>query len=201
MLLYKYQKGNTLKISDPKEFAYRNKMYNDSLNLYKESEKARDEQFEKYNVQFTDFNKKDAAQALNVLIKNKKATKLEKNSNIKPIGTSKDFKNTLLIYKKPTQPVALKKAKPKKEEIVETETIIETPTVEVAKVKSKPITSYPVGYAPYSHNGNILDPKIYGYGESTSGNPIQIAQFIDSYGLKQKMREYSKDNSYPWLTK
>ena len=63
-LLYKYQKGNTLKISDLKEFAYRNKMYNDSLNLYKESEKARDEQFEKYNVQFTDFNKKDAINCL-----------------------------------------------------------------------------------------------------------------------------------------
>lgn len=64
---------------------------------------------------------------------------------------------------------------------------------------AQPVQSgYPSGYAPYSLYGKVLDPKVYGYGESTSGTPIQVAQFLDTYGLQRKMKEYSKDNSFPW---
>lgn len=67
------------------------------------------------------------------------------------------------------------------------------PTV-VKTNKSK----YPQGYQPYSLYGKILDPEIYGYGESISNRPIDVPQFADSYQYKKKMEEYKKTGKYPW---
>jgi hypothetical protein len=249
-LLLKYQKGKTLEILDPEEFAYREKFYDDSLAMYNKgiNDKIKFEKniLKKYNLPNTVLVVRTPAGKNKVKIVNfekglKKVTRVDSRTSLNPteqygydrqpdgslvkynthnMAPIKDVavdwipenkmdqvidalhktNNGYALYKKPTQPVVfVSKPKPAKKP---TNTITTAPIVNVKPViKETPVNTVPTGYAPYSHNGNILDPKIYGYGESTSGKPIQISQFIDSYGLKQKMREYAKDNSYPWLTK
>lgn len=68
-----------------------------------------------------------------------------------------------------------------------------------AKVTKPEQSKYPKGYQPYRLYGRILDPEVYGYGESTNGIPLDVAQFADTYGLKKKMEEYKKSEKYPWV--
>jgi len=67
--------------------------------------------------------------------------------------------------------------------------------------KTEPVkqSKYPKGYQPYSLYGKVLDPEVYGYGESLNGRPVQVAQFGDTYGYKEKMDAYRKSGKYPWV--
>jgi len=60
-------------------------------------------------------------------------------------------------------------------------------------------SAYPKGYQPYSLYGKILDPEVYGYGESINEKPIEAAQFLDTQGYKAKMNKYKKSGKYPWV--
>jgi hypothetical protein len=70
-----------------------------------------------------------------------------------------------------------------------------------AKVTKPEQSKYPKGYQPYRLYGRILDPEVYGYGQSINNTPIEVAQFADTYELKKKMQDYTKNNSQPWLKK
>lgn len=65
-----------------------------------------------------------------------------------------------------------------------------------------PVDPAPEGwdYYVHPHTGERLDPKVYGYAESTTG-PVRLAQTMDLYTLKNKMEEYESDKfekNYPW---
>lgn len=194
--LTKAQKG-IIEISDPKEFAYREKKYNDSLNLYNQGEqnnKLRTELEKKYKIikgsgrsEFTqpdfmnDFKKNDIApiKVINIAGASKQnGEKLfrihrETNGFTLPIP-DEDFNRLVkldFIYKKPTQKPVLKSKKNK----------------------------YPEGYQPYSLYGKVLDPEVYGYGESIHGKPVELAQGADMMFKKMQMEKYKKSGKYPWV--
>jgi hypothetical protein len=192
------QKG-VIQISDPKEYAYRKKMYNDSLNLYNYGNKEKEEQLKTYGVAFPNYNKKEAVRTLNTFIKNRVATNLQKNTKIKPVGVSKDYKGQILIYKKPMQPVTLKKEVSSIKETPDNKEIVKVDNISKVTKPEQQESKYPKGYQPYRLYGRILDPEVYGYGESTNGIPLDVAQFVDTYGLKKKMDEYKKSEKYPWV--
>jgi hypothetical protein len=60
-------------------------------------------------------------------------------------------------------------------------------------------SKYPEGYQPYSLYGKVLDPEVYGYAESLNDKPVQVSQFADTYGYKAKMDTYKKSGKYPWV--
>jgi hypothetical protein len=243
--LMKYQKGKTLIINDPKEFAYRKKMYEDSLNLYNKSVIAKNifetNILKKYNLPNTSLavgvpygkNKTKTTSYSRDDLNGTKSSKkiitirdrnIDGTASIQPIrrvdinwapeskedavlDAAHKYGYGYLFYKKPTQPVALKKQAPKvkkeepkvkKEESVAKKEIIAPKNTRDSKTEAiKP--KYPKGYQPYSIYGRQLDPEVYGYGESINNKPIEVAQFADTYDLKEKMEEYKKANSYPWL--
>jgi hypothetical protein len=192
-------KNNTLEISDPKEYAYRKKMYDDSLNLYNYGNKEKEEQLKTYGVAFPNYNKKEAVRTLNTFIKNRVATNLQKNTKIKPVGVSKDYKGQILIYKKPTQSVIFKKEVPSIKETPDNKEIVKVDNISKVTKPEQQESKYPKGYQPYRLYGRILDPEVYGYGESINSTPLDVAQFADTYGLKKKMDEYKKSEKYPWV--
>jgi hypothetical protein len=57
----------------------------------------------------------------------------------------------------------------------------------------------PAGYNLWTHNGQPLDPQIYGYAPSTEG-PRQISQFADTHALKRTTELYNKIGATPWAT-
>jgi hypothetical protein len=57
----------------------------------------------------------------------------------------------------------------------------------------------PAGYNLWTHNGQPLDPQIYGYAPSTAG-PRQISQFADTHALKRTTELYNKIGATPWAT-
>lgn len=219
------QKGKTVEISDPKEFAYRKKRYDDSLAVYnhgiKEKQLFENRIVNKHNLSkyLTTYTGKNYDNTLgdytyhkqpdgSVIKFNQRGIEPIKEVHLLRLPKGKEMpilkdlsktSNGYMVYKKPTQPVSLKKAEPKKEEVVKLESIIKTPTTKVAKVENKPANSYPVGYQPYSLYGKVLDPNVYGYAESLNGKPVQVAQFGDTYGYKAKMDTYKKSGKYPWI--
>lgn len=290
-------KNNTLEISDPKEYAYRKKMYDDSLDLYNYGNKQIADKKKRLGSDRIDlyrvYDKKQTAQIFKKNLETygnlkndpgdkygKLITKLHKKSKILPIGITANVEDFDFLFKKPTEPVALKEevAVAKKEEpVFETKTSghtyedslrtynnylkrreafdnvkpdtfksvkelndytkkmfktyptdynlalkTESPKKKVtfsngqstnivideykkptgskqAKVTKPEQSKYPKGYQPYRLYGRILDPEVYGYGESTNGIPLDVAQFADTYGLKKKMEEYKKSEKYPWV--
>lgn len=127
----------------------------------------------------------------------------------------KHLNNLYRTYKKPTQPVKYvpvrvedKKTKTTPKQIT---TKVNPKVIENKKVENKPVITpkvdpkaveskinTPKGYQPYSIYGRKLDPEVYGYGESIDNKPIEVAQFADTYGLKEKMEGYKKSGKYPW---
>jgi hypothetical protein len=205
------QKGQTVEISDPKELAYRNKMYNDSLDLYNYSNKQIADKTKRFGSDAVgikkEYNKKKAAEFLKEQLKTygdlahdpkdkygKLLTKLVKKSNISPIGLSINVEDYDYIFKKPAQKVVLKK---------ENKPVQEVEPVENATYKSKSVkvnnTKYPEGYQPYSLYGKVLDPERYGYGESNEGKPIQLGQQMEAFGKELQMEKYKKSGKYPWV--
>ncbi len=98
----------------------------------------------------------------------------------------------------------------KKAQTTEPEIILEqTPTLEVAPLGNTPqqlvqedqpqTPLIPEGYNVWTHNGQPLDPQIYGYAPSTSG-PRQISQFASTHALKRANEAYTKLNATPWAT-
>jgi hypothetical protein len=57
----------------------------------------------------------------------------------------------------------------------------------------------PAGYNLWTHNGQPLDPQVYGYAPSTAG-PRQISQFADTHALKRTTELYNKIGATPWAT-
>ena len=123
-------KNNVLEISDPKEFAYRKAMYDDSLDLYNYSNKQIADKTKRFGSDAVgvkkEYNKKKAAEFLKEQLKTygdlahdpkdkygKLITKLVKKSNISPIGLSINVEDYDYIFKKPAQKVVLKEEKPK----------------------------------------------------------------------------------------
>jgi len=89
------QKGETVEISDPKEFAYRNKMYNDSLNSYNTGKKVYTnvgEIFEKLNPGSEYINNNFLSFYQNP---NKKPNYGTNSKGISPEGYGKKFKQDL----------------------------------------------------------------------------------------------------------
>jgi hypothetical protein len=210
-------KETILEISDPKEFAYRNKMYNDSLDLYNYSNKQIADKTKRFGSDAVgvkkEYNKKKAAEFLKEQLKTygdlahdpkdkygKLITKLVKKSNISPIGLSINVEDYDYIFKKPTQKVVLKtESKPVQDTIIQ-KPVVQQEVKPVIQQNVKPVqkTGYPQGYQPYSLYGRVLDPEVYGYAESLNGKPVQVAQFADTYGYKAKMDTYKKSGQYPW---
>jgi len=212
------QKGKTVEISDPKEFAYRNQKYKDSLDLYNYSNKQVVDKTKRFGSDAIgvqkEYNKKKAAEFLKEQLKTygdlahdpkdkygKLITKLVKKSNISPIGLSINVEDYDYIFKKPAQKVVLKK-----ENTPVQDTIIQKPVVQqevkpVIQQNIKPVqkTDYPQGYQPYSLYGRVLDPEVYGYGESINGKPLELAQGADMMLKKMQMEKYKKANKYPWV--
>lgn len=210
-------KETILEISDPKEFAYRDKMYNDSLDLYNYSNKQIADKTKRFGSDAVgvkkEYNKKKAAEFLKEQLKTygdlahdpkdkygKLITKLVKKSNISPIGLSINVEDYDYIFKKPTQKVVLKtENKPVQDTIIQ-KPVVQQEVKHVIQQNVKPVqkTGYPQGYQPYSLYGKVLDPEVYGYAESLNGKPVQVAQFADTYGYKAKMDAYKKSGQYPW---
>ena len=216
------QKGKTVKnkvleISDPKEFAYRKKMYNDSLALYnkgQEQNKIYNEFVKSYGVPKKSLEKYtnalDVTNKINPQIEPILGKSFFYNHNPDVIaGTNISDKRVkgidpVNIYKKPTQPVKFNK-NAEKPVVIDREKVANEPIVNKSKtVDSKIInkintTNYPEGYQPYSLYGRVLDPEVYGYAKSINGKPVEAAQFGDTYGYKAKMDEYKKSGKYPWV--
>jgi hypothetical protein len=235
---------NVKEISDPKEYAYRKKMYDDSLDLYNKGviDKNTFEKniLKKYNLPNTSLavgvpygkNKTKTTSYSRDDLNGTKSSKkiitirdrnIDGTASIQPIrrvdinwapeskedaviDAAHKYGYGYLFYKKPTEPVALKKQAPKvkkeepkvkkEESLTKKETTASKNTKDNKKEVVKP--KYPKGYQPYSIYGRQLDPEVYGYGESIDNKPIEVAQFADTYGLKEKMEGYKKSGKYPW---
>jgi len=97
-------------------------------------------------------------------------------------GAEKEFEKIDSLY---TTPIASTESKP----------VVNTTTNTIPTVKP---SSTPVGWQPFSVNGRVLDPEIYGYGESVNNRPLELAQFASSYLKKDIMDQYKKSGKYPW---
>jgi hypothetical protein len=97
-------------------------------------------------------------------------------------GAEKEFEKIDRLY---TTPIASTESKP----------VVNTATNTIPTVKP---SSTPAGWQPFSVNGRVLDPEIYGYGESVNNRPLELAQFASSYLKKDMMDQYKKSGKYPW---
>jgi hypothetical protein len=85
----------------------------------------------------------------------------------------------------------------------------QAPTLEVAPLDNTPqrpvqtqtppqAAQVPSGYNVWTHNGQPLDPAVYGWAPSNS--PRQISQFADTHSLKRANEAYNKLGATPWAT-
>jgi hypothetical protein len=184
-----------LEISDPKEFAYRNKMYADSLKLYNY----------RNDMLLEGINKGGKLKEINNLetqnfLKNKDigtptAKKLNVNPNIRPYKwydvidpISKEVMTGTIAYKKPTQPVVFKKAPenqivPTVEQMVTPAKVVAPTTGKiirkpgdpkyVAPASTSPAYTSPIGYPktpmPYK---NTVPTITYGNQQFLDGGPL-----------------------------
>jgi hypothetical protein len=76
---------------------------------------------------------------------------------------------------------------------------IQAPPQQTIQTNQPQAAQVPSGYNVWTHNGQPLDPQIYGYAPSTSG-PRQISQFADTHALKRANEFYTKIGATPWAT-
>ena len=201
-----------IQISDPKEFAYREKKYNDSLTAYNYGQKKlekRNQLNKKYKLKENPANKWSASDK-NTLVQ--KLVQKRTINDVAPIdllftddfhtyygdvnGKKNKDPNLLISMTNKESGIPIHGASQDYFDLMYTVPFYKKPTQKPV-LKSKK-NDYPVGYQPYSLYGKVLDPEVYGYAESLNGKPVQVAQFADTYGYKAKMDAYRKSGKYPW---
>lgn len=209
--LTKAQEG-VIQISDPKEFAYREKKYNDSLNAYNYGQKKlekRNQLNKKYNIKENPANKWPASD------KNTLVQKMVQKRTIYDVaptdllftdgfhsyyggvnGKKNKDPNLLISMTNEESGIPIHADSQDYKDLTFTVPFYKKPTQKPV-LKSKK-NEYPVGYQPYSLYGKVLDPERYGYGESNEGKPIQLGQQMEAFGKEVQMEKYKKANKYPW---